>query len=82
MHDYSDMPTREDLAERYAEATGLDVSQLDYYCVLSAFKLACIIEFHYFRIAAGLDGSPTAHELASYVPEIIADAAVIARSSD
>lgn len=81
MHDLSDMPTREDLAERYADLTGLDVAALDYYCVLSAFKLACIIEFNYFRAATGQDGSEMARTLSSYVPEIIADAAAIARTA-
>jgi aminoglycoside phosphotransferase (APT) family kinase protein len=81
MHDLSDMPTREDLAGRYAEVTGLDVAPLDYYCVLSAFKLACIIEFNYFRVATGQDSSEMAQSISSYVPEIIADAAAIARSA-
>lgn len=81
LHDYADMPTREDLAERYAAVTGLDVAALDYYCVLSAFKLACIIEFNFFRVATGRDTGEMARTLADFVPEIIADAAVIARAA-
>jgi aminoglycoside phosphotransferase (APT) family kinase protein len=81
MHDNSDMPTREDLAEHYAEISGLDVSHLDYYCVLAAFKLACIIEFNYFRVVTGVDNSPLAKQVSDYIPQIIAQAEAIARAS-
>lgn len=81
MHDNSEMPTREDLAERYAEISGLDVSHLDYYCVLAAFKLGCIIEFNYFRMVTGVDTSPLAAEVSAYIPEIIAQAEALARAA-
>jgi len=81
MSDNSDMPTREDLAERYAELTGLDVSHLDYYCVLAAFKLAIIIEFNYYRVALGIDSSEVARQVSDYIPEIMAFAESVARSA-
>lgn len=38
-------PTREELAERYAQATGRDVSALAWYTVLNLFKLAAMYEY-------------------------------------
>jgi len=81
MQDYSAMPTREDLAERYGEISGLDVSHLDYYCVLAAFKLACIIEFNYFRMVTGLEMTPLAAKTIDYIPQIVAQAEAIARAA-
>jgi aminoglycoside phosphotransferase (APT) family kinase protein len=80
-HDQSFMPTREDLAERYAEITGLDVSHLNYYCVLAAWKLGIIIEFNYFRMITGVDKGPLAIEMSNYIPEIIAQAEAMARGA-
>jgi aminoglycoside phosphotransferase (APT) family kinase protein len=45
--------TRVELAERYASATGRDVSNLDFYCALALFKLACVMEGSYARFRAG-----------------------------
>ncbi|MFA9429396.1 phosphotransferase family protein [Egicoccus sp. AB-alg2] len=48
--------TREQVAARYAEASGRDVSQLDYYLAFGYWKLACILEGVYSRFAAGAYG--------------------------
>ncbi|HEY7439244.1 MAG TPA: phosphotransferase family protein [Acidimicrobiia bacterium] len=45
--------TRAELAQRYASATGRDVSHLDFYCALALFKLACVMEGSYARFKAG-----------------------------
>jgi aminoglycoside phosphotransferase (APT) family kinase protein len=45
--------TRRQLGERYASATGHDVSHLDFYCALALFKLACVMEGSYARFKAG-----------------------------
>ncbi len=42
-------PTRSEMAARYAEATGRDISALAYYEVLALFKLAVILEGMYAR---------------------------------
>jgi aminoglycoside phosphotransferase (APT) family kinase protein len=50
--DRTGMATRAELANRYAELTGFDLTHLDYYQVLSLFKLGCILEGHYARALA------------------------------
>jgi aminoglycoside phosphotransferase (APT) family kinase protein len=51
-------PTRNELAARYAERSGRDISQLDYYLALGYWKLAIILEGVYARYAAGGYGKP------------------------
>jgi aminoglycoside phosphotransferase (APT) family kinase protein len=46
-------PTREELAGRYAERSGRDLSQLDFFVALGYWKLAIILEGVYARYAAG-----------------------------
>ena len=47
------LPTRAELAERYARRTGRALDHLDYYVVLAWFKLACVLEGAYARYVAG-----------------------------
>ncbi len=49
-------PTREELKHRYAERSGRDLSQLDFYVALGYWKLAIILEGVYARYAAGQYG--------------------------
>jgi len=49
-------PTRAELAARYAERSGRDVSSLPYYVAFGHWKLACIMEGVYARYAAGAMG--------------------------
>jgi aminoglycoside phosphotransferase (APT) family kinase protein len=46
-------PTREELTARYAEASGRDLADLDFYTALGYWKLAIILEGVYARYAAG-----------------------------
>jgi aminoglycoside phosphotransferase (APT) family kinase protein len=46
-------PTREEIRARYAERSGRDLSQLDFYVALGYWKLAVIIEGVYARYTAG-----------------------------
>ena len=46
-------PTRDELAARYAEASGRDLSELDFFLALGYWKLAIILEGVYARYAAG-----------------------------
>src|SRR5262249_23264876 len=46
--------TRRQLAERYAQQTGRDVSNMIYYYCFALFKLAVIIQQIYYRYAQGL----------------------------
>jgi aminoglycoside phosphotransferase (APT) family kinase protein len=46
-------PTRTELKERYAQRSGRDLSQLDFFVALGYWKLAIILEGVYARYAAG-----------------------------
>ena len=49
-------PTNEELRDRYAEHSGRDLSQLDFFVALGYWKLAIILEGVYARYAAGQYG--------------------------
>jgi aminoglycoside phosphotransferase (APT) family kinase protein len=49
--------SREELAARYAERSGRDTADLDYYTAFGHWRLACIIEGVYARYAAGAMGA-------------------------
>ena len=49
-------PFREELRDRYAERSGRDLSELDYYIALGYWKLAIILEGVFARYAAGQYG--------------------------
>jgi aminoglycoside phosphotransferase (APT) family kinase protein len=51
------MRTRDELLERYAETSGRDLSQIDFYVAFGYWKLACIVEGVYARYAGGSMGS-------------------------
>jgi aminoglycoside phosphotransferase (APT) family kinase protein len=53
-------PTRAELLSRYAERSGCDVSNVDFYIAFAHWKLACIIEGVYSRYAKGAMGKPAA----------------------
>lgn len=69
--DTAGMPTRQDVAERYGRRTGRDVSGLDYYMVLSQFKLACICEYKVARAAVGLESPGVGAMFESLVPRLL-----------
>jgi aminoglycoside phosphotransferase (APT) family kinase protein len=56
--DRAGLPSRIELAERYAEVTGRSVERLDYYVTLSLFKLACVLEGSYHRFVTGKSDNP------------------------
>ena len=53
-------PNRAELRARYAERSGRDVSELDFYIAFGYWKLACILEGVYTRYAAGAGGGDPA----------------------
>ena len=57
-------PRRAELLARYAEVSGRDVSNVDYYTAFGYWKLACIVEGVYARYQAGVMGTtdPAAFE--------------------
>jgi aminoglycoside phosphotransferase (APT) family kinase protein len=46
--------------DRYAEASGRDLSQIDFYIAFGYWKLACIVEGVYTRYVNGAMGSDAA----------------------
>ncbi|MBA2522417.1 MAG: phosphotransferase family protein [Solirubrobacterales bacterium] len=53
-------PSRADVRARYAERSGRDLSEIDYYIALGYWKLAIILEGVYSRYAKGQYGKPEA----------------------
>lgn len=47
-------PTRDELAQRYADATGADLSNLPWYTALALWKLAVLYEYGRRRAVAGV----------------------------
>ena len=52
-------PARAELVERYAERSGRDVTQLDFFVALAYWKLAAILEGVFARYSAGAYGQTT-----------------------
>jgi aminoglycoside phosphotransferase (APT) family kinase protein len=69
-------PSRDELRARYAERSGRDLSQLDFFVALGYWKLAIILEGVYARYAAGQYGKTDEgiHQFAQVV-ERLAEAA-------
>ena len=53
-------PREVEMLDRYAEASGRDLSQIDYYIAFGYWKLACIVEGVYARYIGGAMGKPAA----------------------
>jgi len=69
-------PSRSELARRYAQKTGRDLSELDFYMALGYWKLAAILEGVYARYSSGAYGE-TSDDFRQFetVVEQLADAA-------
>jgi aminoglycoside phosphotransferase (APT) family kinase protein len=63
-------PTRAELVDRYARATGRDLEHFGFYCVLALFKLACVMEGSYARFRAGTSDDAYFASLADGVPAL------------
>jgi aminoglycoside phosphotransferase (APT) family kinase protein len=74
--DRTGMATRAELADRYQQRTGFDLTHIRYYEVVSLFKLACIMEGHYTN--ALKSGKPVETRLANSAPNLFSDARRIA----
>jgi len=78
--DLSAYPTRESLARRYAELSGLNVQDLRYYMALSMFKLAALIEFNHVKSLREAPGSMS-HRLSAFIPRLVQGALEITRQA-
>ena len=61
---------RAELAERYAQVSGRDISQLDFYVAFAYWKLACILEGVYARYLGGALGERSAAELEPFALQV------------
>jgi aminoglycoside phosphotransferase (APT) family kinase protein len=73
-------PTRAELAEQYATATGRSLEHLGWYEVLALFKLGCVLEGAYSRYASGKSTNPAHARLEHMVPTLFQSAARIVRN--
>jgi aminoglycoside phosphotransferase (APT) family kinase protein len=76
--DMRDMPSRDKVVAHYAEVSGRQVDDLDYYLVLAKWKLAIVLEQGFQR--AGNDEKLLA--FGPVVTELMASAAELAESTD
>jgi aminoglycoside phosphotransferase (APT) family kinase protein len=74
-------PSRAEVIERYARASGRDVSHVEYYVAFGYWKLACILEGVYARYKGGVMGSTSGFEGFAAQVEILARSALAAVDS-
>ncbi|MEY4372564.1 MAG: hypothetical protein RL219_1333 [Actinomycetota bacterium] len=67
---------RRQLLERYAEVSGRDLSNIDFYVAFAFWKLACILEGVYARYLGGALGERSAAELEPFKMQVDAAAAM------
>ena len=68
--DISGFWNRAQLAERYAEVSGRDISQLDFYVAFAYWKLACILEGVYSRYLGGALGDQDPEALDAFKTQV------------
>jgi len=73
-------PTRAELFDRYAAASGLDLRHLDFYVAFGYWKLACIIEGVYSRYAGGAMGDASGYE--AFANQVVSLAELAARAAE
>jgi aminoglycoside phosphotransferase (APT) family kinase protein len=76
--DMTGMPSRSEVLGHYAKASGRQVDDVDYYCVLAKWKLAIMLEQGYQRAS----GDPKLDAFGPIVLELMRDAAELAETSD
>ena len=79
--DYTGMPGRDDLLERYASVSGRDVDEIDYYVILARFKMAIVLEGGYARFIAGGADNPKMEAFGAVVLDMAEAAAELARTT-
>lgn len=79
--DYTGMPGRDDLLERYSSVSGRDVDEIDYYVILARFKMAIVLEGGYVRFVAGGADNPKMEAFGAVVLDMAEAAAELARTT-
>jgi aminoglycoside phosphotransferase (APT) family kinase protein len=75
------LPDRPEMVERYAQASGRQVDDIDYYVILARWKLAIVLEQGYQRLTAGLADNEKLHGFGDLVLDLMRRAAELAESS-
>jgi aminoglycoside phosphotransferase (APT) family kinase protein len=75
-------PTREALAERYAEKSGRSIRDIRWYTVLALWKFCVIMEGNYRRALDGATDSRFVREFGADVPAVASYAEALTRSDD
>jgi len=79
--DYTGMPSREELIERYARTSGRPVDEMDYYVILARFKMAVVLEGGYARFVKGGADNPKMELFGDVVLDMARKAAELARTT-
>ena len=79
--DFTGMPSRAELMQRYAAASGLPIDEMDYYIVLARFKMACVLEAGYARYVQGGADNPKMAMFGDVVLDMASRAHLLARTS-
>ena len=79
--DYTGMPSRAELCERYARGSGLPVDEIDYYVILARFKIAIVLEGGYARYVQGGADNPKMAAFGDVVLDMARKAAELARTT-
>ncbi|HEX3648180.1 MAG TPA: phosphotransferase family protein, partial [Pseudonocardiaceae bacterium] len=66
-------PPTDELIARYAERTGTDLSNLDWYVALNCFKLAVVLEGIHFRFTQGKTVGDGFDQIGERVPRLVAE---------
>jgi aminoglycoside phosphotransferase (APT) family kinase protein len=75
--DMTGMPSRGEVLARYAEVSGRQVDDIDYYCVLAKWKLAVVLEQTYQRAAS----DPRLEAFGPIVAQLMRSAAELAQTT-
>jgi aminoglycoside phosphotransferase (APT) family kinase protein len=79
--DYTGMPARDDLAQRYARVSGLPVDDIDYYVILARFKIAIVLEGGYARYVKGGADNPKMAMFGDVVLDMAREAGHLAQTT-
>jgi aminoglycoside phosphotransferase (APT) family kinase protein len=79
--DFTGMPSRAELMQRYADASGLPIDAMDYYIVLARFKMACVLEAGYARYVHGGADNPKMALFGDVVLDMAARAQLLSQTS-
>jgi aminoglycoside phosphotransferase (APT) family kinase protein len=79
--DYTGLPSRAELLDYYAAASGRPVDDIDYYVVLARYKLAAVLEAGYARAVQGKADNPKMLAFGDVVLSLARRAAELAENS-